>query len=331
MIRIGYPATLALELFRDFPAGIELIPVSDKLDRDVEHEVEHCIEIDVWIPDPYPTRAIRAWPRLRGVKLIISMLAGTEWIPPIAGPHVTICNAQGAHNVATAEWVVGAILASLKYFPVYFDVQRSGVWKRRFDAAAHYTAITGDATPLHPPAMLEELAGKRVLLVGYGEIGKEIERMLDPFHVGLTRIARSYRMKPTVHAAAELDQLIPSAEIIVLIVPATDETRGLIGATQFALMRQGALVVNAARGPVVDTDALVAALQAGKVRAAIDVTDPEPLPEGHPLWSCPNLLMTPHVAASSPQFARNALRVAAEELRRYINGEPLRNVVQQGI
>jgi phosphoglycerate dehydrogenase-like enzyme len=331
MIRVGYPATLALELFRDFPTGIELIPVSDKVDRDVEHEVEHCIEIDVWIPDPYPGRAMRAWPRLRGVKLIISMLAGTEWIPPIAGPHVTICNARGAHNSATAEWVVGAILASLKYFPLYLDVQRSGVWKRRFDAAAHYKAITGDATPLDPPAMLEELADKRVLLVGYGEIGKEIERMLDPFHVELTRVARSSRTTPMVHAAVELHELIPLAEIIILIVPATNETRGLIGASEFALMHQGTLVVNAARGPVVDSDALVAALQAGKVRAAIDVTDPEPLPEGHPLWSCPNLLMTPHVAASSPQFARNALRIVAEELRRYINGEPLRNVVQQAI
>ncbi|MGP8252361.1 MAG: NAD(P)-dependent oxidoreductase [Terracidiphilus sp.] len=323
MLRIGYPASIALEFFRDFPAGIELIPVSDKLDHDVE--------IDVWIPDPYPTRAMRAWPRLHGVKLIISMLAGTEWIPPLAGPHVTICNAQGAHNVATAEWVVAAILATLKYFPLYLDVQRSGVWKRRFDAPPHYAAITGDATPFHPPVMLEELAGKRVLLVGYGEIGKEIEHMLAPFRVELTRVARSARLKPKVHAAAGLDELIPSAEIIILIVPATGETRGLIGAAQFALMRQGTLLVNAARGPVVNTDALVEALKAGKIRAAVDVTDPEPLPEDHPLWNCPNLLITPHVAASSPQFAPNALRTAADELRRYLNGEPLRNVVQQAV
>lgn len=323
MLRVGYPASLALELFRDFPEGIELIPVSETLDHDVE--------IDVWIPDPFPTRAMHAWPYLRGVKLIISMLAGTEWIPPLAGPHVTICNAQGAHNVATAEWVVAAILTMLKYFPLYLDVQRSGVWKRRFDAPPHYAAITGDATPFHPPVMLEELAGKKVLLVGYGAIGKEIERMLAPFRVELTRVARSTRLEPKVHAATKIDELIPSADIVILIVPSTDKTRGLIGTTQFALMRQGALLVNAARGPVVNTDALVEALNAGKIRAAIDVTDPEPLPEGHPLWSCPNLLITPHVAASSPQFAPNALRTAADELRRYINGEPLRNVAQQAI
>ena len=179
--------------------------------------------------------------------------------------------------------------------------------------------------------MLEELAGKKVLLVGYGAIGKEIERMLAPFRVELTRVARSARLEPKVHAATKIDELIPSADIVILIVPSTDKTRGLIGTTQFALMRQGALLVNAARGPVVNTDALVEALNAGKIRAAIDVTDPEPLPEGHPLWSCPNLLITPHVAASSPQFAPNALRTAADELRRYINGEPLRNVAQQAI
>jgi phosphoglycerate dehydrogenase-like enzyme len=321
MIRVGYPSTISIELFRDFPVGIELIPISEKLDHDVE--------IDVWIPDPYPTRAMRAWPRLRGVRLIISMLAGTEWIPPLAGPHVTICNAQGAHNVATAEWVVGAILATLKYFPLYLEVQRSGVWKRRFEAPQHYAAITGDTTPIYPPVMLEDLAGKRVLLVGYGEIGKEIEHMLAPFRVELTRVARSARIKPKVHPAVELDQLIPSVEIIILIVPATNETRGLIGAEQFALMRQGTLVVNAARGAVVNTDALVEALKAGKVRAAIDVTDPEPLPEGHPLWSCPNLLITPHVGAASPQMAPNALLAAADELRRYLNGESLHHVVQQ--
>ena len=114
----------------------------------------------------------------------------------------------------------------------------------------------------------------------------------------------------------------------MLILPSTAESRGLIGERQLALMRQGALLVNAARGPIVDTDALVEALNSGRIRAALDVTDPEPLPEGHPLWSCPNLLLTPHVGGSTPQFAPRALRMAADELRRYMNGEPLQNVVQ---
>ena len=155
--------------------------------------------------------------------------------------------------------------------------------------------------------------------------------MLAPFRVEMLRVARSARSEPEVHAASELDGLLPRAEIVVLILPSTDESKGLIDSRQFDLMRQGTLLVNAARGPIVDTDAMVAALHSGKIRAAIDVTDPEPLPEGHPLWSCPNLLITPHIGASSPEFTPRALRTAADEVRRYMKGEPLHNVVQTAI
>lgn len=155
--------------------------------------------------------------------------------------------------------------------------------------------------------------------------------MLAPFNVDLIRVARSPRTDPQVHAVSELDTLLPRAQVVILILPATAESNKLIGVRQFALMQQGALLVNAARGPIVDTNALVEALNAGHIRAALDVTDPEPLPDGHPLWSCPNLLITPHVAGSSPQFAPRALRTAADELRRYIVGEPLHNVVQAAV
>lgn len=323
MLRVGYPAVLMPELLRNFPSGTELIPLPDGLNHDVN--------IDVWIPDPYPAKAMKIWPHLRGVRLVLSLMAGTEWIPSTVGPHVTICNAHGSHNISTAEWTVGAILAMLKYFPFYFDIQRTGQWKRRFDAGAHYTALTGDQRPLYPPVMLEELAGKKVLLVGYGAIGKEIERMLTPFDVEMIRVARSARAEPEVHAVTELDGLLPRAEVVILILPSTAESNKLIGPRQLALMRQGALLVNAARGPIVDTDALVVALHSGRIRAALDVTEPEPLPEGHPLWSCPNLLITPHVAGSSPQFAPRSLRTAADELHRYMNGEPLHNAVQTAI
>jgi len=205
------------------------------------------------------------------------------------------------------------------------------VWKRRFEASAHYAKITGDTREFHPDVMIEELTGKTVVLVGYGAIGKEIERMLAPFDVEMKRVARNARTEPKVHAVSELDGLLPRADVVVLILPATEESRGLIGARQLGLMRQGALLVNAARGPVVDTDALVAALNSGRIRAALDVTDPEPLPEGHPLWSCPNLLITPHVGASTPEFSPRALKTAADELRRYMKGEPLQNVVQAAV
>lgn len=323
VLRVGYPATLAAELLSDFPPEVELVPLSDAPGPE--------IDIDVWIPDPYQTRALRTWPKLRGVRLVLALMAGTEWIPRTVGPHVTICNARGAHNISTAEWTISSILAMLKYFPLYLDIQRAGIWKRRFEASEHYAKISGNTHPVYPPVMQEELTGKTVLMVGYGSIGKEIERMLEPFHVDLLRVARNPRVEPVVHAVSELGSLLPWAEIIILILPATAESNKLIGVREFARMRQGALLVNAARGPIVDTDALVDALNAGRVRAALDVTEPEPLPEGHPLWRCPNLLLTPHIGGSTPQFTPRALRTAADELRRYIAGEPLQNVVQAAV
>src|SRR3569833_3584919 len=299
MLRVGYSANIAPELLKDFPPTVELVA----LPRDLDHDVE----IEVWIPDPYPTRNTAIVPHLRGVKLVLSLMAGTEWIPAALGPHVTICNARGAHNISAAEWTVSATLAMLKHFPLFLDVQRSGEWKRRFEATTEYERVSGDARQHYPPVMLEELTGKTVLLVGYGSIGKEIERMLEPFRVELTRVARRARENPKVHAVSELDALIPGAEVIVLILPSTTESYRLIDAKLFELMQQGTLLVNAARGPVVNTDALVEALQSGRIRAAVDVTDPEPLPEGHPLWKCPNLLLTPHVGGSSPEIARRAL------------------------
>jgi phosphoglycerate dehydrogenase-like enzyme len=323
MLRVGYPSVLDSQLLSVMPEGVELVPLADGLDGHVD--------IDVWIPDPYPTRAQRTWPHLRGVRLVLSLMAGTEWIPGTVGPHITICNARGAHNISTAEWTLSAILGMLKYLPVYFDIQRSGDWRRRSEVTRIYEQLTQDRRQSHPPIKLEELTGKTVLLVGYGSIGKEIERMLEPFHVEILRVARSARTAPVVHPVSELDGLLPRADVVVMILPLTDESRGLIGAKQLDLMRQGALLVNAARGGVVQTDALVEALNAGRIRAAIDVTDPEPLPEGHPLWQCPNLLITPHVGGSSPQFAPRALKIAADELRRYMIGEPLRNVVQAAV
>ncbi len=323
MIRLGYPAILHSAAISALPADVELIALEDGMNHDVE--------IEVWIPDPYQTRARRIWPHLRGVRLVLSLMAGTEWIPSLAGPHVTICNAHGAHNISTAEWTVSAILAMLKQFPLFLDIQRSADWRRRKEAAEKYMRLSANSLALHPDVMLEELTGKSVLLAGYGAIGQEIERMLAPFRVDMIRVARSARAEPLVHPSDELDALLPQAQIVVMILPLTEASRGLIGASQFGLMRQGALLVNAARGPIVQTDALVAALQSGRIRAALDVTDPEPLPPDHPLWRCPNLLITPHVAASSPQFAERAFRVVAEELRRYMKGKPLLNVVQAAV
>jgi phosphoglycerate dehydrogenase-like enzyme len=144
--------------------------------------------------------------------------------------------------------------------------------------------------------------------------------------VNVLRIARTAR--PGVEAVDKLPHLLPLADIVVLIVPFTQQTRGLMNAEMIAKMKQGALLVNAARGPVVETGALVKALEEKRIRAALDVTDPEPLPPGHPLWKAPNLLLTPHIGGSSPLFMPRAFQFAGEQVLRFMSGGPLLNVVQ---
>jgi phosphoglycerate dehydrogenase-like enzyme len=175
--------------------------------------------------------------------------------------------------------------------------------------------------------LTDDLAGKKVLIVGYGSIGAAIEARLAPFGTSIIRLARTARNYPEVFAVDDLRRLLPEADIVVLIVPLTAKTRGLIGAAEIALMKPDALLVNAARGQVVNTDALVDALQNNRLRAVLDVTDPEPLPSGHPLWSAPNCMITPHVGGSTPEFIHRAFRFGAEQIRRFIAGEELQNVV----
>jgi len=173
------------------------------------------------------------------------------------------------------------------------------------------------------------LADRRVLIVGYGRIGAAIERRLAGFEVAsVTRVARRARTgEVPVHAIGELGSLLPQADVVFVITPLTPDTEHLIGAAELAAMPEGALLVNVARGRVVDTDALVAATATGRVRAALDVTDPEPLPSDHPLWRTPGVLISPHVGGQSTAFQPRMLRLVREQLARFAAGEPLANTV----
>jgi phosphoglycerate dehydrogenase-like enzyme len=254
------------------------------------------------------------------------MMAGIDWIAPWLPREVVLCDGRGIHDISASEWVLAAILASLKRFPVYRDMQSAQQW--RGQAAETGGFLNERGTQLGQYKVLgDDLAGKTVLIVGFGSIGAAIEARLMPFGVSILRLARSARTEPKVHAISDLDRLLPLADVVVAIVPLTGETQGMIGAPQIALMKPGALLVNAARGPVVDTNALVEALVQHRIRAALDVTDPEPLPSGHPLWTAPNCLITPHVGGSTPEFIHRAFRFGAEQVRRYIAGESLENVV----
>jgi phosphoglycerate dehydrogenase-like enzyme len=184
-----------------------------------------------------------------------------------------------------------------------------------------------DAQARHAWEAIEapELAGRRVVILGLGSIGAAIADRLRPFGVELIGVGRTAR--EGVRGLADLDEVLPGAEVLVNVLPLTNETRGLLDARRLSLLPDGALVVNAGRGRTIETAALVAELEAGRIRAALDVTDPEPLPPDHPLWAPPNVLITPHVAGDSPGSAIRAWALAGDQIRRYAAGEPLINEV----
>jgi phosphoglycerate dehydrogenase-like enzyme len=259
-------------------------------------------EAEFLLPDWQDRDTLDAVPGLERVRLVQALSAGTDWLEPRVPPWATLCNARGTRDAPVAEWVVGAIL---------------GDWYGQFTAAR--TRRWSDAKP-------RELQGATVLIAGHGSIGRAVERRLEPFGVKVLRVARGAR--DGVHATSELPALIGQADAVVVLTPLTPETRGLFDAALLARMRDGALFVNAARGRVVDTAALLAELESGRLRAVLDVVDPEPLPDDHPLWDAA-LSITPHNAGDTPAADARAIRFAVEQLGRYARGEPLLNVVRE--
>jgi phosphoglycerate dehydrogenase-like enzyme len=258
----------------------------------------------VVLPSGVPDSRLPVLAKLPRLRLIQLLSAGAERVISFVPPGVTLCNARGAHDPAVAEWIMAVILAEVRLLPRFFAAQLAGKWDF---------------------ARSEPMAGQTVLIVGYGSIGQAVEALLVPFGVTVQRIARHPR--PGVAGIEELPSLLPRADIVILLVPVTPATVHLADARFLGLMRDHALLVNAARGAIVDTDALLAELRSGRLRAALDVTEPEPLPAGHPLWSAPGLLLTPHVAGATTAADARAMAIVRDQLARYAAGQPLRNVV----
>jgi phosphoglycerate dehydrogenase-like enzyme len=260
---------------------------------------------------PYATTAealgvTERMPRLRVMQLLS---AGYEHALPYLPNGVTLCNARGVHDASTAELAVALALASLRRIPRFVRAQDNHSWE---------------------PGQFQALADKHVLILGYGSIGAAIDQRLRPFETTVTRVARTARPAEDVHGVAELPQLLPDADIVVVVTPLTSQTKRMIDAAFLRQMKQGALLVNVARGGVVDTAALLTALEERRICAALDVTDPEPLPSDHPLWDAPGLLISPHVGGNTSAFLPRARRLVREQVTRFLDGEPLDNVMVAG-
>jgi phosphoglycerate dehydrogenase-like enzyme len=280
------------------PEALGPLPEGVELADDPGPGVEFVVPRWEDLPD------LEALPDLRVVQVLS---AGVDWIADRIPDGVTLCSARGARDRAMAEWVVGAIIADAKRAYACAGAQGRREWIE---------------------VEMQDASGLRVLSLGHGSIGREVQRLLAPFDCDVVGVAR--RARDGVHGIDELDVLLGEADVVVNLLPLTEATRGLVGARELRLMRRGALYVNAGRGATTDTDALVAALHDGHVRAVLDVVDPEPLPPGHPLWTAPDVLITPHRAGDTPAGDRASWRLAAEQLRRFAAGEELRNVVRAG-
>ncbi|GGO48296.1 dehydrogenase [Streptomyces daqingensis] len=256
--------------------------------------------------------SVRPLPQMTGLSVVQTLTAGIDHVVdavPDLPAGTLLCNAKGVHDASTAELALALTLAALRELPRFVRAQDAEEWQ---------------------PGVHEALADKAVLIVGHGAIGAAVEERLVPFEVAeVLRVARSARSvaRGPVHALGSLPELLPQADVVILCTPLTDETRGLADAGFLSRMKDGALLVNVARGGVVDTDSLLAELSSGRLRAALDVTDPEPLPAGHPLWHASNTLITPHVGGPTSAFLPRAKRLLSSQLNLWAAGEPLEHTV----
>ncbi|MBW4716588.1 2-hydroxyacid dehydrogenase [Saccharothrix obliqua] len=295
------PDELGVRALADIPGvrAVHYSPADSELPPGAE-------DAEVLVPKFLQSTDPRAfYARLPKLRLVQLLSAGAERFIGTVPDGVMLSTCRGAHGGSTAEWAIGALLTLYRDFPAF---ERARV-ERRW--AYHAT---------------DTLQGKKVLVVGAGDLGEQFRRRLEPFDATATLVARTAR--DGVRGFEELPDLLGDHDAVLLFVPLTAATEGMVDAAFLSRMKDGAILVNAARGAVVDTGALLAELTTGRLRAALDVTDPEPLPADHPLWSAPGLFLTPHVAGSCAGQGERAYAVVADEVARFARGEEPRNLVR---
>jgi phosphoglycerate dehydrogenase-like enzyme len=263
-------------------------------------------------PTPGAEHALsRVLPHTGNLQVLQLLSSGYDGMAPLLGampPGAQLATARGVHREATAELAVTLLLALMRGVDQFIGQQAQHEWKSK---------------------VWPTLVGKRVLVVGYGAVGTAVAARLHAFGCEVVPVARVGRTSPAgrVYGAAVLTELLPTADAVVLCAPLTKATRGMFGADFLALLKDGAALVNTARGELVDTAAVVREVRNGRLRVALDVTDPEPLPAGHPLWNLPGALITPHVAAFTDAFRPMSIDFLRRQLHRYAGGEELENVI----
>jgi phosphoglycerate dehydrogenase-like enzyme len=294
---------------RDLGDAVSGLSVAVYAEGDDPPEQDVLDRVAFYVPAYLGDRsALRVMGRMPTLEVVQTLTAGVDGVWAYLPRGVSLHNAAGVHDASTAELAVGLILARLRHLDVFARYQQQAQWA---------------------PDNYDALADKTVLILGYGRIGQSIEARLTGFEVEVVRVARTPRdhAGKTVYGHQDLPRLLPAVDVVVVIVPLTEQTIGLVDAAFLAAMKDGALLVNVARGPVVVTADLLAELVSGRLRAALDVTDPEPLPADHPLWHAPGVLITPHVGGNTTAFLPRARRLVAAQLRRWRAGEPLDNVM----
>ncbi|WP_159614182.1 2-hydroxyacid dehydrogenase [Glutamicibacter sp. JC586] len=248
--------------------------------------------------------------RIKGLKHVHLLSIGYEWVLEHLPEHVSLTNSTGAVEDATAEHCLALVLASLRQLPQVGQQQRERQWTRTWTGSLH---------------------GSKVVLLGAGGVGNEIRGRLLPFKPAeLTSFARTERVHEQGYPIYSLDRLrtfLPTADVVIVALPHTKETEQLIDAEFLSTMKDGSVLVNVGRGPIIDTDALLPELQAGRLHAALDVTDPEPLPADHALWSAPNCVITPHMAGDTGQFISMVSEMAVNQVIAFAHGEELANTI----
>lgn len=292
----------ALALVGELPEGVV---IDDWDGRDAAPESMRDVEFYV-VPFNHARPALELIPQLPKLRVVHTCTAGFDRVFGLVPPGVTLCNARGVHDTSAAEWVVTAMLAMIREFPQFVIEQHERRLRQRYTDA---------------------VAGKTVMLFGYGSIATAVERRLAGFDVEVIKVAS--RARDDIYGPESLGELLPRSDVVVVLAPLNDSTRGIVDASFLAKMPDGALLVNAARGPLVDHGALLEELRSGRLRAAADVGDPEPLPPDHPLLAIQGFVYTPHQAGHTRLAVPSAYRLIGRQLRRYIAGKPLVNVVNR--